>query len=337
MADSLSELIRLKREQGFYESGGQEEYATDKLNRAFGTLRQTGLDINKIRNESIEMALKKKAAQIAEEQAGREKVKFEQEYALPKPLPQGVEGPQEEPVSLFRKTKETAMDLQRSEAEKNRRPAPPVKGGIHRIISKKTGKTLYEFPSSPGTGDTITVVGEDGKDDKNIAKEDAASRRGVAVAKNYYTSLRALQGQDAIGAGKSAMLGVEGLISRAPVVGRSMTKDMSQITGMRTSQGARLAGAMGDSGNKALAEQKNALELLAPPGTRDLDIAEKQALATLLEGIKNKTPEEEKEYQEALKAFEMGKAESQSGGQSAVPKVGEMFNGEKVIGVKKIQ
>lgn len=353
MANSLSERLKILQQKGYFESGGGRHVAgglgeaLENVGKGFNSVTsgiKTGLDL---RDQVLN-------ARLAQEKAVREAQKQASELT---PMRDLIAPLTRENATINESTtpeqraemdklyaKRDALGDENLAQSKTRAeisnllettPVTPPKTGVHRIISKKTGKVLYSFPSSPGTGDTITEVGEDSKDDKNVAKEDAASRRGVNVIKNYYTSLRALQGDEQIGAGKSTRLGVEGLLSRIPVVGRSMMKDMSQTTGFRVTQGARLAGAMGDSGNKALAEQKNALELLSPPGTRDLDLSEKQALATLLEGIKNKTPEEEKEYQEAVKAFEMGKEKTDSSG--AVPKVGETFNGEKVISVKKIQ
>ena len=141
------------------------------------------------------------------------------------------------------------------------------------------------------------------------SRQDEAARRAVSVVKNYYTQLKRIQGEEPISGSESFGLGVRGLASRIPAIGRATMPETSQLTGFRQSQGARLAKAFGDSGNIALQEQKNALELLSPPGTRDLDIAERQALATALEGIKNRTPEEEKMHQEAVGSFELKKKE----------------------------
>lgn len=66
---TLSQLIK---ENAFLESGGKDEYATDKLNKGFGILRQTGLDINKIKNDAVLMALKKKEVELASRKDARE-------------------------------------------------------------------------------------------------------------------------------------------------------------------------------------------------------------------------------------------------------------------------
>lgn len=336
MADirTLSELLQ---ENAYLQGGGDLEgqKTTDKVGNIVTGLRQGVLDISTIRTQAVETALKKKQIELAGKKDVRDQEIFNQEYAFPVPLPEGVQGPQEEPTSLYKKSKEADIGYKQSETEKNRLGP---KGGIHRIIHKKTGQVLSEYPSTPGTGDTITLVGEDtdkDKEDKVQSRKDEASRQAVNVIKNYYSSVRNIQGKEDVGLGSSLGIGIQGLTSRIPAVGRALQPETSQVTGFRTSQGARLAKSFGDSGNIALQEQKNALELLAPPGTRNLDLAEKQALATALEGIKNRTPEEEAMYQEVKKSFELGAEQPKE--TTAVPRIGENFNGEKVIGVRKIK
>ena len=166
--NSLSDLLDIVKQRAYYDAGGGRKDLSDSLS---SILESAGTGFTKYadgRNKNIESMLlqeknrrDEKAAQIAEEQAGREKEKFAQEYALPKPLPQGVEGPQEEPVSLYQKGKIQDIDYKASETEKNRR-VTPEKRGIIRIINKKDGRVIREIQGSPGSTDSQVLVGEDG-------------------------------------------------------------------------------------------------------------------------------------------------------------------------------
>jgi len=146
--------------------------------------------------------------------------------------------------------------------------------------------------------------------DKTQLRQDEGARRAVSLIKNYYRGLNSLQGEDEVGFLESLGRGAQGISAQIPVTGRAITPKTSQLVKFRKSQGARLAKAFGDAGNIAFREQKNALELLSPLGTRNPKVAEKQALTVALEGIKNRSPEEESLLKEAREAFNFGRPPS---------------------------
>lgn len=68
----ISTLSELLRQVAYGQGGGFEEPTTDKLNRMFAGIRQSGLDIAAMKNQAVERALKKKQMQLAENKDTRE-------------------------------------------------------------------------------------------------------------------------------------------------------------------------------------------------------------------------------------------------------------------------
>jgi hypothetical protein len=343
MANNVQGLSEMLRELAYYQGGGRPEGGRDidKVNSIFGTVEKgvTGYqDIikNVLANKKAELANKEEQLKQTPVRDVRMPLSPELMRRDTNTSPEMIKAQDEyyaQRDAMGDVTIGQDKTLAETEALRREKQTTAQKSGTTRIYDKKTGKILREIPSSLGTGDQWIPVGENdssANEDKVRKRQDDAARQALNVVKNYYSSLKDIQGET-IGAGESAKIGVAGLTSRIPVLGRAIQKDTSQLTGYRAAQGARLAGAMGDSGNKALAEQKNALELLAPPGTRDLSISQNQALATILEGIKNRTPEEESLYQQVVQSF------NRTGTDGAVPQVGGTFNGEKVIRVRKVR
>ena len=307
MADYMSDLYR---QLAFLQGGGGEESSLDKLNKTFSTLGQQTknvFDIKKVQSDIAAQAVANKAKELEMKQKGTE---HDQLYGqgVDKTAVAGVGGVVSAPKgnSLFQRGKMADASAQEALAEERRRAKPLERREL--LVPESEYIKLYQGRKLDPNVDYTTFddTAKSDRPDLVSQRQDEAARRAVSLVKNYYQSLRTTQGTDDVGLMESLGRGLQSATSKIPITGRAFTPGSSQLNAVRSSMGARLAKAFGDSGNIALQEQKNALNLLAPMGTQNVDIAEQQALTTALEGIKNRSPEEESAYQQLKKSFTSG-------------------------------
>jgi len=172
--DTLSELIR---KQSFYNSGGEEPGTTtaDRFNQGVKliggvgdivsntinnvlAIKKANLERQKLKadiNEKLQgqtpmrdltMPLNPQTMRIDENTTPEQRAEQDKIYAAREAMGTG--------------TLDQAKEM--SEIEKNlrERQLNPMKSGVHRFVDRKTGKILQEIPSTPGTGDTTTLIGE---------------------------------------------------------------------------------------------------------------------------------------------------------------------------------
>lgn len=182
----MADLADLIRQLSFYQSGGRPEGQRDidKINALFGNIK----GIADSHRSIIADSLAAKKAQLENQKIEREgtpltdrfqKVQGSQIAGTASPQgiitsPTQVSGMPEYLKSLgegdftLGETEKLAgirKDLIPKEKE-------PMKQGVHYFVDKKSSKLLGQIPSSPGTGDTVTLIGgETSQDNTSIASQ----------------------------------------------------------------------------------------------------------------------------------------------------------------------
>lgn len=182
------------------------------------------------------------------------------------------------------------------------------KGGIHRIINKITGQVISEYPSSPGTGDTFTAVGEETLPTYTKSEILGMSPEVRATLGKYkivddtapnknedenQTVESILSGIDRLGQIRSSMNGLERGATVVPggtAVGRMVSGDLSSWETEKNLLAQRL-GKLVERNRMSDDDRKFYLRQFSSPAATDAAFtANSEALRNALSGMKKVVP-----------------------------------------------
>lgn len=290
MAD-ISGLSDIIQRLAYVQSGGLENEREDReyqnLLQTFGAVNQGTANLMNIRSQIVNDAIKKKEAQIAEEQAGMKAEQHRQEYGPfrePAPLAPGVQGPEEPPLSLFQKDKISTTQKRDQGNFSEELYVNPATREISDV--PKTG--FYRAPRSTALYIAAGPSRESALEQRQEAKEIRAEERLAAkdaeklsaeqekavkhlssldsLVSEYFTELDRLSPPSDDLADLTKTAGLVG-VSKVPLIGTRYTPELRAFDKFRSALRPKIARALGDVGNLTEQEQENAIQLLSQPLT----------------------------------------------------------------------